>query len=89
MDTKKQLQTAWLVALTLGTLLIIIGILYIETSRELARLTSATHENITATRDSIREDCVGTDEASKAKCAMDLQNLSDTLTEFTKKPAGK
>ena len=43
-----------------------------------------TSQSLSVERDQIRADCTGPQGSQKAACVQDLQDLSDTLSEFTK-----
>lgn len=79
MNTKQQLSFAWTVASVFAVLLLI-AVYFLA-------VPSAASRNITETRDSIREHCQATDQASKDKCAQDLQDMTDTLRELTQAKA--
>lgn len=78
-----------MLAAVLGGALIISLLVIWNDHKTIKALQDPAHQNITAQRDIIREDCSATDPVSKEKCADDLQALSELLGEFSKTlPAG-
>lgn len=82
MNTKQQLALAWTVAAILAVLLIVTSYLLMHPKKDLGTVLGDGTQDIAAQRDQIRADCNGTDQASKDRCAADLQDLNDLLQEF-------
>lgn len=85
---EKKLATARTLAWIFGILLAIAVIVAWNDTRTISKLEAPGKQNITAQQDTIREDCAASDADSRARCADDLQRLSDLLAQFGKQRAG-
>jgi cell division protein FtsX len=81
---QKTLATTRTIAVILAiALLVALGVIWNDQST-IKDLKDPNKQNITLQGDVIRQDCTATDATSQAKCADDLQNLSDLLSRFKK-----
>lgn len=85
---EKKLATARMFAWILGILLVVALVVIWNDSRTISDLKNPARNNITAQQDIIREDCSANDPDSRARCADDLQHLSDLLNSFAKQKNG-
>ena len=81
---EQKLIQARTIAGVLGVLLIIALVVVWNDGQKIAQLNASGKQNISATADTIRQDCSSTDPVAHAKCGDDLQQLSDLLAQFSK-----
>ena len=81
-------KTAWGIAGVLAIIVVILlGVMayrwYDEQPKDYGQVLQEGSEDITVIRDRIRMHCTATDEDSRARCADDLEDLGDILSEFS------
>ncbi len=81
---EKKLVATQFIALGLVLALIIAAFVIWNQHQAIVALKAPAAQNITMQRDIIREDCSKSDADSIARCADDLQSLSDLLAQFSK-----
>lgn len=81
---QQKLMGTRMLAGILGLFLIIALFVIWNDHQTIQKLEAPAKQNITMQRDVIREDCADTTPAGQERCADDLQQLSDLLSEFSK-----
>lgn len=81
---QQKLNTARVIIGFLVAALIICAVVIWNNNQTIAKLEAPGKQNISAQADVIRTDCSASDADSQARCADDLQQLSDLLAKFSK-----